>query len=205
MLGQHGRGITRAICTPPARLLNKAGVSPNSVTVTGTIVASVAALALLPTGHLVAGPLTIGFIVFADSLDGTMARLAGQESLFGAFLDSTLDRITDGAIFAAFVLYFAFHPSSVSAAGLIAALAATVLGGVVPYARARAEANGYCAAVGIAERSDRLLISLLAALLVGLGLPEWILVGALAYLALAAAITVGQRIWAVRTQIAAAR
>ncbi len=200
MLGQHGRGFTRAICTPPARLLNKAGVSPNSVTITGTLAASIAALALLPSGHLVAGPLTIGFIVFADSLDGTMARLAGQESFFGAFLDSTLDRITDGAIFTAFVLYFAFHPSSASTAGLIAALAATVLGGVVPYARARAEAGGYSAAVGIAERSDRLLISLVAAFAVGLGLPAWVLVVALAYLAVAAAITVGQRIWAVYSQ-----
>ncbi|MDO5701313.1 MAG: CDP-alcohol phosphatidyltransferase family protein [Bowdeniella nasicola] len=200
MLGQHGRGLTSAVFTPLARALVRRGVSPDAVTITGTIVASLAALTLIGTGRLVAGSLVVGIVVFTDSVDGLMARLSGSSSPWGAFLDSTLDRVSDAALFSSFVLYYAAREGQVAVWGMYAALAAAVLGGIVPYARARAEASGYAAAVGIAERSDRLLISLIAALLTGLGLGQWILAAALTYLALAAAVTVGQRIHVVHRQ-----
>ena len=200
MLGQHGRGAIKAVFTPIARALVKAGVSPDAVTITGTIAASVAALALIAPGYLIAGSLTVGIIVFTASLDGTMARLIGRDSPWGSFLDATLDRITDGAIFAAITIYLAGVPGSIGRWGLYAGIAAAILGSVVPYARARAEASGYQASVGIAERSDRLLIALLATLLVGCGLPTWILPVALTYLAVAAAITIGQRLATVYQQ-----
>ncbi|WP_222842835.1 phosphatidylinositol phosphate synthase [Bowdeniella nasicola] len=203
MLGQHGRGAMKAVFTPLATQLVKLGVSPDAVTITGTVLASTAALALIAPGYLIVGSLTVGLVVFTDSLDGIMARLIGRESPWGAFLDSTLDRITDGAIFAALAIYFASVPGTIGRWGLYAGIAAAILGGVVPYARARAEAVGYTASVGIAERSDRLLIALLATLLVGLGLPLWVLAVALTYLAIAAAITVGQRLATVKKQAGA--
>ena len=201
MLGQHGRGFTRTVFGPLANALVRAGVSPDAVTIAVTIVCTVAALALIAPGFLVAGSLVVGVTVFTDSIDGQMARMTGTSSPFGAFLDATMDRISDGAIFASYALYFAGRSGPVAQWGLIAAIAALTLGAVVPYARARAEASGFSAAVGIAERSDRLLISLLATLLVGLGLPAWVLAAALTYLAAAALITVGQRVSTVRKQV----
>src|SRR5665647_2125929 len=123
--------------TPLARLLLRLGVSPDAVTIAGTAVVVGAALWLYPTGHLLAGTIVIAAFVLTDSLDGTMARLSGRSSSWGAFLDSTLDRFGDAAIFAGLVLWF-------SGAGddrLTAVLALTclVLGSVIPYARARAE------------------------------------------------------------------
>lgn len=189
MLDHLRAGVTKLL-SPVARLLLRLGVSPDAVTAAGTLAVVVAALWLFPTGHLIAGSLTIAVLVFTDAIDGIMARESGRASVWGAFLDSTLDRVGDAAIFAGLAVFFLRQDHHV---GVMVAIACLALGGVVPYARARAEGLGMTAQVGIAERADRLAVALAAALAVGLGAPQKVLVVVLGLLAVAAAITIGQR------------
>lgn len=187
--------------TPVADALLKRGVSPDAVTITGTVAVVAVALWLYPAGHFLAASLVIAFFALTDSLDGVMARRAGRSGPWGAFLDSTLDRFGDAAIFSGLVLWFV-HGSESSWAGWGSglALACLVLGSVVPYARARAEGLGMTAAVGIAERADRLATVLVATALVGVGVPEPVLVVVLGLLAVASLVTVVQRVLTVRSQ-----
>ncbi len=188
------RPLMAKIWQAPAKALLRAGVHPNAVTIAGTIGVVFGAVFFFPKGGiwLFWGTLFITFFVVTDMLDGTMARLSGKTSRLGAYLDSTLDRIADAAIFGALVWTFRDD----TATGLGALLCLTI-GAVVPYARAKAESLGIDAAVGIAERSDRLVIGLTATALVGLGLPQVVLTVVLWLLAAAAAVTVGQRTWRV--------
>jgi CDP-diacylglycerol--glycerol-3-phosphate 3-phosphatidyltransferase/CDP-diacylglycerol--inositol 3-phosphatidyltransferase len=196
------RGLFAAIFTPVARLLLRLGVSPDAVTFVGTLGVVAGALVFFPQGMLLTGVLVITAFVFSDLLDGTMARLSGRTSKFGAFLDSTLDRVGDGAIFGGLVLYFAGPGDNTLYTAL--SLVCLVMGSVTSYARSRAETLGFDAKVGIAERADRLV-----AILVMTGLSDLLDLPVLLHVALwtlaaASTITVGQRIWAVRTQALAA-
>ncbi|WP_448060659.1 phosphatidylinositol phosphate synthase [Cellulomonas hominis] len=193
------RTVMARIFTPLADMLLKRGVSPDAVTITGTVAVVVAALWLYPTGHLLAGTLIISVFVLTDSLDGVMARRAGRSSAWGAFLDSTLDRFGDAAIFSGLVLWFFGGGDDWLSAVL--ALACLVLGSVVPYARARAEGLGMTAQVGIAERADRLAAVLVATAAVGVGLPDVVLTVVLGLLTVASAVTVVQRMATVRRQV----
>ena len=190
--------MTRVV-TPLARFLLARGIGPDAVTIAGTLVVVVAALWAYPTGHLLVGTLVIALFVLTDALDGTMARLSGRAGPWGAFLDSTLDRVADAAIFAGLVVWFTGAGDDRLTAVL--ALAALVLGSVVPYARARAEGLGLTASVGIAERADRLAVVLVATGVVGLGAPVVVLTVALGLLSLASLVTIGQRAAAVRAQL----
>lgn len=202
MLRRLRAGLTR-LFTPVADVLLRWGVSPDAVTIVGTLGVAVAALWLFPLGHLFAGTLVITAFVFSDSLDGLMARRSGRASDWGAFLDSTLDRVADAAVFGGLVLYFVLRTDDHLGAGL--AVACLALGALVPYARARAESLGMTANVGIAERADRLLAVLVATFLVGLGLPRAVLVTILGLLAVASAVTVVQRMQTVHRQAMSAR
>ncbi|WP_421741387.1 phosphatidylinositol phosphate synthase [Cellulomonas sp.] len=195
------RGAMTRFFTPIARALLRLGVSPDAVTVGGTLVVVVTALWAFPTGHLLVGALVIGVFVLTDSLDGVMARQSGRSGPWGAFLDSTLDRFGDAAIFAGLVLWFTAGGDDRLTAVL--ALACLVLGSIVPYARARAEGLGMTASGGIAERADRLLLVLVATAAVGFGAPDVVLTVVLALLALASAVTVVQRMSKVYRQAAA--
>ncbi|HEY0189086.1 MAG TPA: CDP-alcohol phosphatidyltransferase family protein [Cellulomonas sp.] len=195
------RGAMTRLFTPVADVLLRLGVSPDAVTITGTVAVVTAALWLYPTGHLLAGSLVIAFFALTDSLDGVMARRAGRSGPWGAFLDSTLDRFGDASIFGGLVLWYVGDGDS--RWGLCLALACLVLGSVVPYARARAEGLGMTAQVGIAERADRLVVVLTATALVGTGVPDVVLVVVLGLLAVASFITVVQRMVAVRRQAVA--
>jgi CDP-diacylglycerol--glycerol-3-phosphate 3-phosphatidyltransferase len=188
------RPLMAAVWRAPASALLKAGVHPNAVTIFGTVGVVFGAVFFLPQGGIMLfwGTMFITFFVVTDMLDGTMARLSGKTSRLGAYLDSTLDRIADAAIFGA--LLWTFRGDDATALG---ALLCLTIGAVVPYARAKAESLDIEAKVGIAERSDRLVVGLTAIGLVGLGLPVEVLTWTLWLLALAAAITVGQRTWAV--------
>jgi CDP-diacylglycerol---glycerol-3-phosphate 3-phosphatidyltransferase len=186
------------IFTPVADALLRAGVSPDAVTVTGTLVVMVTALWAFPTGNLLLGSVIIALFALTDSLDGVMARRSGRSGPWGAFLDSTLDRFADAAIFAGLVLWYFGEGDSEAAAVL--ALACLILGSIVPYARARAEGLGMTASGGIAERADRLFAVLIATALVGVGLSDVVLVVVLALLALASAVTVVQRMAMVHRQ-----
>lgn len=189
---------TKVVAAPIARVLIRMGVGPDAVTLVGTIGVCVGALVFFPRGQLLAGVLFITAFVFSDLVDGYMARHLGRTSKFGAFLDSTLDRIGDGAIFGGLALYFA-GPGD-SELYLVLALVCTVMGGVTSYARARAESLGFEAKVGVAERADRLVGILV---LTGLGAifdAPVLMHAALWVLAVASTVTVAQRIWVVRKQ-----
>lgn len=196
------RGFWTALLAPIAKLLLRLGVSPDAVTLVGTLGVCAGALVFFPQGMLLTGVLVITAFVFSDLIDGHMARISGRTSPFGAFLDSTLDRVGDGAIFAGLALHFA-GPGD-SDLYLVLSLICLVMGNVTSYARSRAETLGFQAKVGIAERADRLVICLVAT---GVGalldLPV-LMYAALWFLAVASTVTVGQRIWVVRKQALAA-
>lgn len=190
---------------PVGNLLIRMGVSPNAVTLVGTLGVVVGALAFFPRGHLLVGVVVITCFVFSDMIDGYMARTTGKVSPFGAFLDSTLDRIGDAAIFGGLAMYYVGPGDN----DWIAALAIYCLsmGSVTSYARARAESLGMQAKVGIAERADRLVsilvITGVAALLDDLGVGSgvlWAIPVTLAVLAVASTVTVVQRVLVVRRQ-----
>lgn len=196
------RRLMAHVVDPVADALLRRGVSPDAVTVLGTVGVVVAALTLYPLGYLLVGSLVITVFVLSDLLDGTMARRSGRTSSWGAFLDSTLDRFGDGAIFVGLVLYLAGRGED--PVGAVLGLACLVLGSIVPYTRARAEGLGMRADVGIAERSDRLVLVLTTTTFVGLGLPAVVLTVVLGVLALASLVTVVQRVAHVRRQFLAA-
>jgi CDP-diacylglycerol---glycerol-3-phosphate 3-phosphatidyltransferase len=198
MLNRFARALFTRLLTPVAAVLLRAGVSPDAVTLVGTLGVSVGALLLYPTGHLLAGTLVITAFVFSDTVDGIMARSSGRSSTWGAYLDSTLDRVGDAAVFGGLVLWFTGGGDDRLTA--ILALACLCLGAVVSYAKARAEGLGMTANVGIAERADRLVAVLVTTGLVGLGLPDLVLTVVLAVLALASLVTVVQRMLEVRRQ-----
>lgn len=199
MLNRYARAVVTRILTPVARLLIRLGISPDVVTILGTLGVCLGALVFFPRGELLIGVLVITAFVFSDTVDGIMARTLDRSSRWGAFLDSTLDRIGDAAIFAGLTIWFFQGGDDRLMAWL--ALACLVLGSLVSYARARAEGLGMRADVGIAERADRLVATLVTTGLVGLGLPEIALKIVLALLAVASIVTVVQRILVVRTQV----
>jgi CDP-diacylglycerol--glycerol-3-phosphate 3-phosphatidyltransferase/CDP-diacylglycerol--inositol 3-phosphatidyltransferase len=193
------------VWSPLGDLLLRLGVSPNTVTLVGTLGVCAGALVCFPQGWLLAGVLVITAFVFSDMIDGYMARTSGQITPFGAFLDSTLDRIGDAAIFGGLAMYYVGPGDDQWWAGL--AIYCLSMGSVTSYARARAESLGMQAKVGIAERADRLVLILaavgLADLLRLVGVDErvmWLIPIALGLLALASSITVVQRILVVRNQ-----
>jgi CDP-diacylglycerol--glycerol-3-phosphate 3-phosphatidyltransferase len=201
VLNRHARRLFTRLFTPLAALLLRWRVSPDAVTAVGTIGVSVSALALYPLGELFWGTIAITLFVFSDVVDGIMARLAGRtgrSGSWGSFLDSTLDRVQDGAVFAGIAFWF-FAGGAHFATGVLA-IACLALGYLVSYARAKAESLGYDANVGIAERAERLVATLVVTGLCGLGLPVPVLTWTLVALAVASAVTVVQRIAAVRAQ-----
>lgn len=201
MLNRFARALFTRLFTPLARFLLKLGISPDVVTIVGTLGVCVGALVFYPRGQFFWGTIFITCFVFSDMIDGNMARQSGRSSVWGAYLDSTLDRVGDAAIFSGLVLYYAGRGNNLLMVSL--ALACLVLGSVVSYAKARAEGLGMTANVGIAERADRLVVVLVTTGLVGipfLHLPTAVLGVVLALLALASLVTVVQRMLTVRQQ-----
>ena len=198
MLNRLLRETWTKVMTPIARLFLRLGISPDVVTIVGTVGVCVGALAFFPRGQLLVGTLVVTLFIFSDNVDGVMARMSGRQGPWGAYLDSTLDRVGDAAIFGGLVLYFAGAHENVLGAGF--ALACLILGFVVSYSKARAEGLGMTANVGIAERADRLVAVLAATGLVGLGVPEILLTVVLWLLSAASLVTVVQRMLVVRRQ-----
>ncbi len=199
------RATWTALFAPVVRLLLRLGVSPDTVTIVGTLGVVTGALVFFPRGQLFAGVVFITAFVFSDMIDGAMARQSGRVSAFGAFLDSTLDRVGDAAVFGGLAMYYVGPGDNAALVAL--ALYNLTAGSVTSYARARAEALGMQAKVGIAERSDRLVsilvITGLADLVNLLGAGEgalWAIPVTLAVLAVASTVTVVQRVLVVRQQ-----
>ncbi len=192
------RAFWTKVFSPVARLFLRLGISPDAVTVVGTLGVCAGALVFFPRGQLLVGVLVITAFVFSDLIDGHMARLSGSSSKWGAFLDSTLDRFGDAAIFSGLAMYYVGPGDSEPLAAL--AIYCLVMGSVTSYARARAESLGMQAKGGIAERADR-LVAILA--MTGLSdifdLPVLIPI-TLGVLAVASTVTVVQRMLTVRSQ-----
>jgi len=192
------RDFWTQVISPVATLFLRLGISPDAVTIVGTLGVAFGALWFFPRGDLFVGVLVITAFVFSDLVDGHMARLSGTSSSWGAFLDSTLDRFGDAAIFGGLLLFFVGPGGSDPLAAL--ALYCLVMGSVTSYARARAESLGMEAKGGLAERADRL-----AAILVMTGLADLfdlpvLITLTLWVLAIASTITVVQRMLQVRRQ-----
>lgn len=198
MLERFRKGWALAM-TPPAKLFIKLGLSPDAITWAGTIATVLIAIVCFSQGWLWQGTLLIGLFIFSDGIDGQMARMLGRKSTWGAFLDSSLDRIGDGAVFGGLILYYAGPGHSQLWAGM--ALGALVMGQVTSYVKARGEALDFEVKGGLAARADRLVVTLVAALLQGLGVP-YILPIALSWGLFASTVTVGQRMRQVAVQAA---
>lgn len=196
MLNKLRPALARVL-EPAGRALGRTPLTPNEITVIGTVGVSAGALTLFPTGHLFIGAVVCTVFVLADMLDGALARIKGTSGKFGAFLDSTLDRVADAAIFGGLACYLVLHPSGHNRGLAAVALFCLVAGALVSYAKARAQGLGLRCDVGIAERPERMVIGLTAAGLSGLGVPYVLSVG-LWLLAVVSAITFGQRVLAVR-------
>ena len=195
---EHIRGLMTAIVSPVARLLLRLGVSPDAVTLVGTLATCAAALWFAPRGELIVAALSVTVFALFDLLDGTMARLSKRVSVFGAFLDSTLDRIADAVVFGAVILYFGGPGDSTFGAAM--ALLCLVTGVSTSYARAKAESLGLTARVGLMERADRLVVLGIAAIAAELSDEPLVLAWGLALLGALTSVTVAQRVWTVRRQ-----
>ncbi|HEY7143510.1 MAG TPA: CDP-alcohol phosphatidyltransferase family protein [Streptosporangiaceae bacterium] len=190
------RPVIGRVVNPIGEALARTPVTPTGLTVLGTAGFCVSALSLMPTGHLFAGTLVCTFFVLADLFDGALARAKGSSGPWGAFIDSTMDRVADAALFLALAFWFAGGGHNNTLAVL--ALVSLVAGALVSYALARAKSLGLrCDAVGLIERPERMLIGLVATGLAGLGVPYALHVG-LWILAVGSVVTFGQRLIAIR-------
>jgi CDP-diacylglycerol--glycerol-3-phosphate 3-phosphatidyltransferase/CDP-diacylglycerol--inositol 3-phosphatidyltransferase len=202
MLNRFRQFWTKVI-TPIAALLLKLGVSADMVTLVGTIGVSAGALIFFPGGHLWLGTVVITCFVFSDLIDGHMARTSGTSSKWGSFLDSTLDRIADGAIYGGLVMFYANSRAGDSTLMAAVTLWALVMGAVTSYARAKAESLGLKASGGLAERADRLVFTLVIAFFSDVFNLPILLEIVIWYVAAASTITVVQRSLSVRKQVLA--
>ncbi|MEJ6548341.1 CDP-alcohol phosphatidyltransferase family protein [Corynebacterium sp. USCH3] len=194
MLSVRGRRPAAVVIEPIARRLVNWGVSPNAVTVTSTAVAVVLAVGLIPTGHHFLAGILLGITVATDMIDGTMARMLGGGTRFGATLDATCDRITDGVLFGAIAWWMAFQHDHEPYKGLFAAaLVIMIASQVTSYVKARAEASQIKVDGGLIERPERLIIGLVSLGLSGLGVP-YILGAGLILLAVGSVYTVFERL-----------
>jgi CDP-diacylglycerol--glycerol-3-phosphate 3-phosphatidyltransferase/CDP-diacylglycerol--inositol 3-phosphatidyltransferase len=192
------------VWSPLADRLLKWGVTPDQVTIVGTLGVCFGALFFFPRGQLLVGVLVITAFVFSDIMDGYMARASGQASKWGAFLDSTLDRVGDAAIFGGLAVYYVSSHAEADLGStrtyFYLSLACLVLGSVTSYARAKAESLGMTAKGGIAERADRLVSILVLTGLNGLLGWDFLTEIMLWVLAVASLITVFQRMVIVHRQ-----
>ncbi|MFI1095785.1 phosphatidylinositol phosphate synthase [Streptomyces sp. NPDC020917] len=209
MLNKYARAFFTRVLTPFASFLLRKGVTPDAVTLVGTAGVVAGALAFYPRGQFFWGTVVITLFVFSDLIDGNMARQMGRSSRWGAFLDSTLDRVADGAVFGGLAMWYAGKGNDlVLCAVTIFCLAS---GQVVSYTKARGEAIGLPVNVnGLVERSERLVITLVLCGLSGFhrtfGVPgiQWLLPIALWVVAVGSLITLIQRVVTVRREAAEA-
>ncbi|KEI44745.1 phosphatidylinositol phosphate synthase [Saccharopolyspora rectivirgula] len=202
MLNIFARDSISRLTDPVGASLVRLGLTPNAVTVTGAVVSTGAALWFFPRGQLFAGAAVLTVFLLFDLLDGAMARAGGKASPYGGVLDATCDRIVDGALFGALAWWsLVVDGNSTRGAGLLVCLVAAQ---VISYVKARAEANGFDANGGLAERAERFIVVLVGAGLHGLGVP-YVLDVAVWLLVVLSALTVAQRLLAVRRKYVATR
>ncbi len=174
-------------------------VNPNAITTVGTL-CCVAAGAIYATGHIRVAGYVLGFTALFDVVDGQVARRTGRESVFGAFYDSTLDRLADGAILGGLCVFFSRRDALLGfPAYMSTPMVAVLLLGIVgsfltSYTRARAESLGIDAKVGILQRPGRIILLSAPQAFFGLALSGWVLISICVVLSVTAWITAVQRI-----------
>ena len=189
--------VTRLI-NPLARAALRVGLTPNSVTVLGALGLIISAAYFYSNEQYFVGTLVVTFFVLSDLFDGAMARISEKGATsWGGFLDSTIDRVTDSAIVISLALPLIRNEDVLA----YPAIVALVTGVLIPYIRAKAESFDIACSVGITERTERLIIILVAAGFHGLGVPYILAIGiwSLASLGL---VTVFQRLQVVRKGLA---
>jgi CDP-diacylglycerol---glycerol-3-phosphate 3-phosphatidyltransferase len=178
---------------PIADWLVRRGVHPNTITIAGTVF-MVAGGVLYGTGHIMTGGWLLSITALTDVLDGTVARRSNKSSVFGAFLDSTLDRVADGAVLSGLTVFYALNPVHRSVPMVVVCLAGIIGSFMTSYTRARAEALGMDAKVGMLQRPERVVLLCAPQALFGLTLNGWVLAIIIIILTITSWITVVQRV-----------
>ncbi len=178
---------------PVANWLVKRGVHPNTLTIVGTL-CTVTGGVIYGMGHIRTGGVFLGVTALFDVLDGTVARRSNMSSTFGAFLDSTLDRLADGFVLGGLAVFYATSRPHGSVPLLIVALLGLVGAFLTSYTRARAEALGLDAKVGLLQRPERVVLLSVPQALFGLVLDGWVLAIIIVVLTVTAWVTVVQRV-----------
>jgi phosphatidylinositol phosphate synthase len=178
---------------PIANYLVRRRVHPNTITIVGTLF-MVAGGVLYGTGHIRSGGWLLSITALTDVLDGTVARRSNTSSVFGAFLDSTLDRLADGAVLAGLAVFYALNPVHHNVPMVVVCLAGIIGAFLTSYTRARAEALGLDAKVGMLQRPERVVLLCAPQALFGLTLDGWVLAIIINILTITAWITVVQRV-----------
>lgn len=186
------KGYLRLI-EPVAALLIRHNVSPNAITTFGTICTLVGA-GLYAGGHIMTAGWVIGMTALFDVLDGTVARRTGKSTVFGAFYDSTLDRIADGGVMAGLTIFYATSPVHHNIYMVVVCLLGIIGTFLISYTRARAESLGIDAKVGLMQRPERVVLLSAPQALFGLFWSGWVLMGIVVLLCVTAWITAVQRI-----------
>lgn len=181
-----------AVIAPVADWLVAKRVRPNTITTIGTICTCIAG-AIFAKGHISIGGWFLGLTALFDVLDGTVARRTGQSSTFGAFYDSTLDRVADGFLLGGLVVFYATHPQHADHGMVIVAVLALIATFLTSYTNARAEGLGFTARVGVLQRPERITLLSAPQAFFGLAFDGWVLAGIVTLLMVTAWITFFQR------------
>lgn len=192
------RRIVSRVVDPIARGLLKMGLTPDAMTWIGCLSTVLVTTLLIAQGKFLLGGMLLGIFTLLDLFDGTMARMQGTAGPWGAFLDSTLDRVSDASMFLSLCFYYSFV-TDVNQIAVIASIVALTAALLTSYARAKAEALGASCTVGIAERAERTLLVWLGLLFSGVFFD--VMPYVLVTLAILSSITVVQRVLYVRNQL----
>jgi CDP-diacylglycerol--glycerol-3-phosphate 3-phosphatidyltransferase len=186
------KGALRTI-EPAISFLARHNVSPNAITTVGTLL-TIAAGVVYATGHIMTAGWLMGVTAFFDVVDGEVARRTGRSTVFGAFYDSTLDRVADGALMAGLTVFYATNVVHHNIYMVVICLLGMIGTFVVSYTRARAESLGIDAKVGVMQRPERIVLLSAPQAFFGLFWNGWVLIGIIVLLSVTAWITAVQRI-----------
>src|SRR3981081_3776494 len=186
------KGFLRAI-DPAVGFLARHNVSPNTITTVGTLL-TMPACVVDPAGHIRTAGWLMSVTAVFDVIDGQVARRTGKSTVFGAFYDSTLDRVADGALMAGLTVFYMTNPVHYNIYMVVVCLVGIIGTFLVSYTRARAESLGIDAKVGVMQRPERIVLLSAPQALFGLFWNGWVLMAIIILLSVTSWITAVQRI-----------